>query len=212
MVSLEEQLRDYEQKCVAANLELQKVAKKHEAENRKMKLALCKACNLEYDDIERMDFDSLTHKIRLRIERNSWESRPLLTSVVNEFEQTSSPTTPFPTSDSTLPNVYRPPPVSIPTQTQTSQPQLTITLGDPQTFPAQICVRLQVPPTQDRTTRLICCNVTYELLKHLIDEKYPFFLDDAGYELRDGVLVESDGGCVDAEKLGSILSQYEIGR
>lgn len=173
-----------------------------------MKLALSTACDFEYDDIDRMDFDQLIHKIRSRVEGASWGHPTSLASISEEYPQIPGlELMPF-TSGITPSSLLNERQELIPV----NQPQLTITVGDPQTIPPQICVRVQVPPTQDRMRSTVCCNVTYALLKHLIDEQYPFFLDDAGYELKNEILVGGDGGCVDAGRLGVILSQSGSGQ
>lgn len=90
------------------------------------------------------------------------------------------------------------------------EPILTIMADDCQRVSYRICIREQVRTPQAMRTSWVCCEVTYELLKYLIDRQYPLVLENAGYELKDGVLVGTDGCCVDAEILGNLLSRVNI--
>lgn len=87
---------------------------------------------------------------------------------------------------------------------QINDSDMTITADQCRRIPCTICIR-QVLGSQSDMSRRVCCEVTYELLKYLTGEQYPFVLQNAGYELRDGVLVGLDGCCVDSGMLGNLM-------
>jgi len=54
---------------------------------------------------------------------------------------------------------------------------------------------------------VVCCQLSHRLLKHLFDQQYPYALEKANYELRDEVLVGSDGKDLDSEMLFDLVDE-----
>ena len=56
-------------------------------------------------------------------------------------------------------------------------------------------------------TRAVPCRVSYDLLKSLIDEQDTLAMENAVFELRDGVLRGRDGPCIDGRVLTRVLER-----
>src|SRR5271163_2445311 len=86
VASLEERLRAYESNGVQANVQLQKLSKKLDAENRKLKKVLHDVCGITDFEIERSDTDILIEELKARLGTQSSGSsgggvrRPLSTA------------------------------------------------------------------------------------------------------------------------------------
>ena len=68
VASLEERLRAFESNGVQANIHLQKLAKKLDLENRKLKRVLSESCGIGDSEIERMDTNSLIEEIKSKMQ------------------------------------------------------------------------------------------------------------------------------------------------
>jgi len=68
VASLEERLRAFESNGVQANVQLQKLAKKLDSENRKLKRVLSDSCGIGDSEMERMDTNSLIEQIKSRMQ------------------------------------------------------------------------------------------------------------------------------------------------
>jgi hypothetical protein len=68
VASLEERLRAFESNGVQANIQLQKLAKKLDSENRKLKRVLSESCGIGDSEIERMDTNSLIEEIKSKMQ------------------------------------------------------------------------------------------------------------------------------------------------
>lgn len=69
-------MRAYESNGVQANIHLQKLAKKLDIENRKLKKVLFESCGIGDGDIERFDTDSLIEEIKARVSGGSERTTP----------------------------------------------------------------------------------------------------------------------------------------
>lgn len=56
-------------------------------------------------------------------------------------------------------------------------------------------------------TRAVPCRVSYDLLKSLIDEQDTLAMENAVFELREGVLRGKNGPCIDARVLTNVLNR-----
>ena len=61
-------------------------------------------------------------------------------------------------------------------------------------------------------TASVPCRISYELLKHLIDEKDALAVENAAFELKDGIRLCGNGECnVDAKVLAKVLDRLTGG-
>jgi hypothetical protein len=63
------------------------------------------------------------------------------------------------------------------------------------------------PPSMAPPTETVQCEITYDLLKRLIDERDPGALQSREFELKDGILVARDGSRVTLAMLGKLLER-----
>ena len=61
------------------------------------------------------------------------------------------------------------------------------------------------PPSLAPSTGTVQCEITYDLLKRLIDERDPRALQKGEFELKDGILVGKDGSRVTLAMLARLL-------
>lgn len=102
----------------------------------------------------------------------------------------------------------------MPLQTQESETidSLVLTLNPDGTFvdafgdelwqALQLSLPDLAPPTE-----MVQCEITFDLLKRLIDEKDPRALETREFSLKDGTLVARDGSKVTLDMLGKILEK-----
>lgn len=100
----------------------------------------------------------------------------------------------------------------MPLQTQESLDSLVLTLNPDGTFvdafgdelwqALQLSLPNLAPPTE-----MVQCEITFDLLKRLIDEKDPRALETGEFTLKDGTLVARDGSEVTLAMLGRILEK-----
>lgn len=236
VASLEERIRAYESNGVQANIHLQKLAKKLDMENRKLKRILLEACGVTDADLERADADILIDEIRARMGGGSQRapSKPHSRSgsFSGGFIEMSVPpwsycASPFPTCcrpSAPLSDVRsQKPPTPPPTKDDggsnamdlllTLAPQTATDCGDGMTTSGQrFCGLLQLLASSDNSSavaanKTVPCRVSYELLKSLIDEQDALVLENAAFELKDGVRVGRDGCRVDAKALTKVLER-----
>jgi hypothetical protein len=208
---LEDRLRAYEKGCVDADIQLQKQAQKLSAENQKMKRILAKIFNID-EGISGFDSDTLIQKIislsgrvlyfssipDLIMSRNAADHDHTPGSKTLEIYSNLLPKMAYNERNGlSMDGEYL-------VSSQINDSDMTITADQCRRIPCKICIR-QALGSQSDMPRWVCCEVTYELLKYLIDEQYPFVLQNAGYELNDGALVGLDGLCVDSGMLGNLL-------
>jgi hypothetical protein len=71
VASLEDRLRDYEQRGIQANISLQKLSKRLDVENRRLKCAITECCGMGENDIDRaVEADLLAKEMKARLSGN----------------------------------------------------------------------------------------------------------------------------------------------
>jgi len=230
VASLEERLRAYEQNGVQANIHLQKLAKKLDLENRKLKKVLFDSFGLGDLDIERAEPEALVEEIKARVGGPSTEG-PRSTASVSRSSSFSGGViapngyTPFstccyptaPLSDIRSQKPPTPPPSKDDKETASElllqlAPQTAPNCGEGLNLPGKrFCGLLQLLAAEANAkeckTRAVPCRVSYDLLKSLIDEQDTLAMENAVFELRDGVLRGKDGPCIDAKALTKVLER-----
>jgi len=216
----------YEQNGVQANIHLQKLAKRLDNENRKLKRVLFESCGLSDVDVERGDVDTLAEEVKSRLgavqlERSTGPSRSSsFSGGVIETGWTYKPSTPFPACYPSAPlsDVRSQKPPTPPPSKDDPAESLVLTMA-PQTAPncgkdlsspgRRFCGLLQLLAPQSNATsnKTVPCRVSYELLKSLIDEQDALAMENAAFELKDGVQVGQDGCRIDAKVLGKVLDR-----
>jgi hypothetical protein len=230
VASLEERLRGYEQNGVQANIHLQKLAKKLDLENRKLKKVLLDTFGLGDPEIERAEPEALVEEIRSRLggqptEASKCTTSPSRSSSFSGGVIATNGYTPFsaccypsaPLSDIRSQKPPTPPPTK---DDKEIAGELLLQLA-PQTAPncgeglnqpgKRFCGLLQLLAAEANAkeckTRAVPCRVSYDLLKSLIDEQDSLAMENAVFELRDGVLRGKDGPCIDAKALTKVLNR-----
>jgi len=247
---LEERLRAYETSGVQANIHLQKLAKKLDLENRKLKQVLVDACGITEYELEKAETEQLVEDIKSKfvsggtatspgggtastsactptmrpetIRSNSFSGGNVGEGVWSSYSTPRFQTCCYPSAP--LSDVRsQKPPTPPPTKDDTGTAHnLLLTLA-PQTNAAlncghelnsagqRFCGLMQllasessVPVTGNQT---VPCRVSYELLKNLVDEQDALAMENAVFELKDGVQLESDGVRVDAKVLAKMIEK-----
>lgn len=229
VASLEERLRVYEQNGVQANIHLQKLAKRLDNENRKLKRVLLDSCGLSDVDIERGDVEMLVEEVKSRLAAVQLEQRSIgvasrsssFSGGVIETSWSYKPSTPFPSCcypSAPLSDVRSQKPPTPPPSKDDPADSLLLTLA-PQTAPdcgkdlsspgKRFCGLLQLLAGESNgsSNKTVPCKVSYELLKNLIDEQDALAMENAAFELKDGVQVGMDGCRIDAKVLGKVLDR-----
>lgn len=237
VASLEERLRVYEANGVQANIHLQKLAKKLDSENRKLKKVLLESCGIGDVDVERADTDVLVEEVKAKIggstlttprptaptSRSSSFSGGVIETGLYSYKPSIStfggyciPSAPL--SDVRSQKPPTPPPSKDDPGTARSllltlAPQTTLGCGDGLNISGRrFCGLLQLlasesGSTTTNNTKTVPCRVSYELLKSLIDEQDALGMENAAFELKDGVHVVEDGCLVDAKVLAKVLER-----
>jgi hypothetical protein len=244
VASLEERLRAYEQNGVQANIHIQKLAKKLDSENRKLKRVIFELSGIGDVEIDRaVDVESLVEEIRARIGGNVHSPRSTngMTGPPSRSSSFSGgvvdtawgygPSTPFsvggypsaPISDVRSQKPPTPPPSKDEQHKNEDNPahNLLLTLA-PNITPncaegfgpqgKRFCSLLRLLASESDGARSssasIPCRVSYELLKNLIDEQDALAVENAAFELKEGIRLMDNGGCnVDAKILSKVLSR-----
>jgi hypothetical protein len=227
----------YEQNGVQANIHLQKLAKRLDNENRKLKRVLLDSCGLGDVDIERGDVETLADEVKSRLGAVQLEQRSTgapsrsssFSGGVIETGWSYKTSTPFPTCcypSATLSDVRSQKPPTPPPSKDDPADSLLLTMA-PQTAPncgkdlnaagRRFCGLLQLLATDSNATsnKTVPCKVSYDLLKNLIDEQDALAMENAAFELKDGAQVGKDGCRIDAKVLGKVLdrlSNVDTGR
>ncbi len=230
VASLEERLRAYEQNGVQANIHLQKLAKKLDLENRKLKKVLFDTFGLGDLEIERSEPEALVEEIKSRLGGQSTEASKCTTSpsrsssfsggviatnVYTPFSVCCYPSAPL--SDIRSQKPPTPPPSKDDKEIASElllqlAPQTAPNCGEGLNQPGKrFCGLLQLLAAEANAkeckTRAVPCRVSYDLLKSLIDEQDNLAMENAVFELRDGVLRGKDGPCIDAKVLTKVLNR-----
>lgn len=231
VASLEERLRAYEQNGVQANIHLQKLAKKLDMENRKLKTVLFDTFGIGDLDIERAEPGALVEEIKSRLGGQSTDGRRSTTSgsrsssfsggVVATNGYTPFPTCCIPSAPLSDIRSQKPPTPPPSKDDKGIASELLLQLA-PQTAPncgeglnqpgKRFCGLLQLLAAEANAkecgkTRAVPCRVSYDLLKSLIDEQDTLAMENAVFELRKGVLRGKDGPCIDAKALTLVLER-----
>lgn len=240
VASLEERLRSYEQNGVQANVQLQKLAKKLDSENRKLKKAIFELSGIGDIEIERAgDAEALVEEIRSRMGPVSNLQSPRSMNGATGIGSRSSsfsggmvdgiwgygPSTPF--SSSGIPTAQisdvrsQKPPTPPPTKEGSNAAQSLLLTLAPTSTPdcaegfgpegKRFCGLLKLLATESnklgQPTASIPCRLSFELLQRLINEQDPLAIENAAFELKDGLSLE-DGSCnVDAKVLAKVLNR-----
>jgi hypothetical protein len=237
VASLEERIRAYEANGVQANIHLQKLAKKLDLENRKLKKVLLESCGIGDVDIERADTDILVEEVKAKIggststtprptaptSRSSSFSGGVIETSLWSYNPSFSPfrgccIPSAPLSDVRSQKPPTPPPSKDDLGTAgglllTLAPQTTPDCGEGLNPSGQrFCGLLQLlaPESGSSATssaKSIPCRVSCELLKNLIDEQDALGMENAAFELKDGVQMADDGCRVDAKVLTKVLER-----
>jgi hypothetical protein len=240
VASLEERLRSYEQNGVQANVQLQKLAKKLDSENRKLKRVIFELAGIGESEVERTDLDTLVEEIRVKLGGNGASSLQSPRSIIETNGHVSrscsfsggtveticaySPSAPFicypvaPISDVRS----QKPPTPPPSKDELNPAQGLLLALAPKSAPdcadgfgpggKRFCGLLQLLAGESEksidSTPSVPCRVSYELLKSLIDEKDALAIENAAFELKDGIQIMENGICnVDAKVLAKVLSR-----
>jgi hypothetical protein len=229
VASLEERLRVYESNGVQANIQLQRLAKKLDIENRKLKKILFESCGIGDVDLEREE-QVLVEEIKSRFitgERQpiqspsstfssanmetlggNWTYNPSCTPLSMCFVpsaplsdvRSQKPPTPPPTKDDV-------PPAN--NLLLTLAPQATPNCGEGLSPGGKrFCGLLQLLASETNgmtSNKTVPCRVSYELLKRVIDEQDELALENAAFELKDSVRMGDDGCYLDAKMLTKVL-------
>jgi hypothetical protein len=248
VASLEERLRAYEHNGVQANIQLQKLAKKLDTDNRKLRRVLYDSCGLNDVDIDHLEVDVLVEEIKSRLggggvggAGGGGQMQEIPAAVNRGMPSRSSsfsggvimtdpahytPSTPFPACcypSAPLSDVRSQKPPSPPPNKEDKIPvnALLLTLA-PQTAPScgdglsssgkRFCGLLQLLASEANakdccSASAVPCRVSYDLLKSLIDEQDALGMENAAFQLKDGVLKGDDGPCVDAKVLTQVLER-----
>lgn len=57
-------------------------------------------------------------------------------------------------------------------------------------------------------SEMVWCNLSYDLLKHILDLQYPHALEEAGFRMKEGILVQGDGKNVDGKLVTDLIRQF----
>jgi hypothetical protein len=190
---LEEQIRSHEATQAKANSQLQKIARKLNMENQKMKKALIESCGLAEAEIDAEDAGTLVEKIANKRARANllqdvesvWNGYSSETRDISaEHWSYHSLSEPFP-GHSSFPSSHvrsEKPPTPPSCQSQKSPGSLLLTLA-PQvqldrhenggSVPERLHDLVQLIPSEESTTEqsTVTCYVTQELLNSLVAEK-----------------------------------------
>ena len=235
VASLEERLRAYEQNGVQANIQLQKLAKKLDTENRKLRKVLYDSCGLGDNDVDRSEVEVLVEEIKSRLGGGQIQEIPTVSrgipsrsssfsgGVIRTDPSQYTTSTPFPACcypTAPLSDVRSQKPPTPPPSKEETANDLLLTLA-PQTAPTcgdglgssgkRFCGLLQLLASETNakscTEPAIPCRVSYNLLKGLINEQDALGMENAAFQLKDGVVQGGDGPCVDAKVLTQVLER-----
>ena len=84
---------------------------------------------------------------------------------------------------------------------------LTVSANECDDIVCDICVQAETLNGDLEVSNVVCCKITHELLKYLIDKQYPLLLQNAGFQMENGILVGRNGCCLDIETLMNLLIQ-----
>jgi hypothetical protein len=251
---LEERLRTYETNGVQANIHLQKLAKKLDLENRKLKQVLVDACGISEYELERTETEQLVEEIKSKfvsggvtatspgtastsactptlrpetIRSNSFSGGNVVGEGVwsaystPRFQTCHYPSAPL--SDVRSQKPPTPPPTK---EDAGTAHNLLLTLA-PQTNAApncghglnsaghRFCGLMQLLASESTIpvsgNKTVPCRVSYELLKSLVDEQDALAMENAVFELKDGVQLGNDGVRVDAKVLAKMIEKLTSG-
>jgi hypothetical protein len=231
VASLEERLRAYEQNGVQANIQLQKLAKKLDTENRKLRKVLYDSCGLGDIDVDRSEVEVLVEEIKSRLGGSQIQEIPTanrgmpsrsssFSGGVIRTDSSHYTSTPFPGCYPTAPlsDVRSQKPPTPPPRKDETVNDLLLTLA-PQTGPScgdglsssgkRFCGLLQLLASEAHARSCneaaVPCRVSYELLKSLINEQDTLGMENAAFQLKDGVAQGGDGPCVNVKVLTQVL-------
>jgi hypothetical protein len=252
VASLEERLRGYESNGVQANLQLQKLAKRLDSENRKLKRVLLETCGIREYEVASWETDNLIEEVRTRVgiavsvngdKRSFADSRSSSFSggILDIGASTLSgggccgSGTAYPSSctpfsvccpSAPLSDVRsQKPPASPPVRDDDSQlahslllsmaphSKIAVNCGNRLNASGErFCSLLQLLAAESRypnqsAGKTVTCRVSYDLLASLIDEHDPNALENAAFELKDGIFMAEDGCRVDAKMLSRVMEK-----
>ena len=229
VASLEERLREYEQNGVQANINLQKLAKRLDIENRKFRRAISEVfADIEID--QALDSDILTSEIKSRVTEGMPSPRSMTgttTTVLPSRRSSSFPGsyadsywTPSPFSVGTYPSAplsdirSEKLPITPPMKEDEENParELLITLAPASATKCaedlghagkRFCGLLKLLAIETKNPVedkvTIPCRMGYELLKYLVDENDATAIENVAFELKDGVGISANDGSCDID-------------